>query len=104
MNDGRFQTAKFKRIGKGGKEFWLQAINNRMFDNNIRVNLVIYLATAISARKAAEANLVTAIQTVSDSAQALSSSSDELTAVSQQMSANSEGTATQAIMVASASV
>ena len=103
LNDGKFQTAEFKRIGKGGKEVWLQATYNPMFDINGRVNRVVKFATDISARKVAEAKLVTTIQTVSDNAQALSSSSEELTAVSQQMSANSEETATQANVVASAS-
>ncbi len=103
LNDGKFQTAEFKRIGKGGKEVWLQATYNPMFDINGRVHRVIKFATDISARKVAEGKLVTTIKTVSDNAQALASSSEELTAVSQQMSANSEETATQANVVASAS-
>ena len=103
LNDGKFQTAEFKRIGKGGKEVWLQATYNPMFDINGRVHRVVKYATDISARKVAAAKLVTTIQTVSDNAQALSASSEELTAVSQQMSANSEETATQANVVASAS-
>ena len=103
LNDGKFQTAEFKRIGKGGKEVWLQATYNPMFDIDGRVHRVIKFATDISARKMAERKLVTTIQTVSNNAQTLSSSSKELTAVSQQMSANSEETAAQANMVASAS-
>ena len=103
LNDGKFQTAEYKRIGKGGKEVWLQATYNPMFDINGRVNRVVKFATDISARKVAEGKLKTTIQTVSDNAKALSSSSEELTAVSQQMSANSEETATQANVVASAS-
>jgi methyl-accepting chemotaxis protein len=103
LNDGKFQTAEFKRIGRGGKEVWIQATYNPMFDINGRVNRVVKFATDITGRKTAEANLKTTIKTVSDNAQALSSASEELTAVSQQMSSNSEETATQSNVVAAAS-
>jgi methyl-accepting chemotaxis protein len=103
LNDGKFQTAEFKRIGRGGKEVWLQATYNPLFDINGRVHRVVKFAVDITARKVAEANLNTTIKTVADNAQALSSASEELTAVSQQMSSNSEETATQANVVAAAS-
>ncbi len=103
LNDGKFQTADFKRIGKGGREVWLQATYNPLFDINGKVNKVVKFATDITTRKVAEANLKVTIASVSENAQALSSASEELTAVSQQMSSNSEETATQANVVAAAS-
>jgi methyl-accepting chemotaxis protein len=103
LNDGKFQTAEFKRIGKGGREVWLQATYNPMLDINGRVNKVVKFATDITARMVAEANLKVTIKSVTENAQALSSASEELTAVSQQMSSNSEETATQANVVAAAS-
>jgi methyl-accepting chemotaxis protein len=103
LNDGKFQTAEFKRIGRGGKEVWLQATYNPMFDINGKVNRVAKFALDITLRKIAEANLKTTIKTVSDNAQSLSSASEELTTVSQQMSSNSEETATQSNVVAAAS-
>jgi methyl-accepting chemotaxis protein len=103
LNAGKFQTAEFKRIGKDGKEVWLQATYNPMFDINGKVDRVVKYATEITGRKLAEANLKTTVKTVSDNAQALSSASEELTAVSQQMSSNSEETAAQANVVAAAS-
>jgi methyl-accepting chemotaxis protein len=103
LNDGKFQTAEFKRIGRGGKEVWLQATYNPMFDINGKVNRVVKFAIDITGRKIAEANLKTTIKTVSDNAQALASASEELTTVSQQMSSNSEETATQSNVVAAAS-
>jgi len=103
LNDGKFQTAEFKRIGRGGKEVWLQASYNPMFDINGKVSRVVKFATDITGRKIAEANLKTTIKTVSDNAQALASASEELTTVSQQMSSNSEETATQSNVVAAAS-
>ena len=103
LNDGKFQTAEFKRIGKGGKEVWIQATYNPVFDINGKVHRVVKYATDITGRKVAEANLKVTIKTVSENAQALSSASEELTAVSQQMSSNSEETSAQANVVAAAS-
>jgi methyl-accepting chemotaxis protein len=103
LNDGKFQAADYKHIAKGGKEVWLQAIYNPIFDADGKVFKVIKNAIDITARKRAEENLRVTINTVSTNAQALASSSEELTAVSQQMSSNSEETATQSNVVAAAS-
>ena len=102
LNDGKFQTAEYKRVGKGGKEIWIQATYNPMFDINGKVHRIVKFATDITSRKVAERNLKATIKVVSDNAQALSSASEELTAVSQQMSSNTEETATQANVVAAA--
>ena len=103
LNDGKFQTAEFKRIGKGGKEVWLQATYNPMFDINGRVNQGGQVCHRHHRPQggAKQALKVTPSRPSANNAQALSSSSEELTAVSQQMSANSEETATQANVVAS---
>ncbi len=103
LNDGKFQTAEYKRIGKGGLEVWIQATYNPMFDINGKVNRVVKFATDITARKVAEQNLKNTLTAVNQNAQALASASEELTAVSQQMSSNSEETAAQSNVVASAS-
>jgi len=103
LNDGKFQTAEFKRIGKGGKEVWIQATYNPIFDINGKVNKVVKFATDITARKVAEANLKTTITAVNQSSQAIASAAEELTATSQQMSSNSEETSAQSNVVASAS-
>jgi PAS domain S-box-containing protein len=103
LNEGKFQTAEFKRIGKGGKEVWISATYNPQFDVNGKVVRVAKNAIDITARKLAEASLKITITTVSQNSQTLASASEELTAVSQQMSSNSEETATQANVVAAAS-
>jgi len=103
LNDGKFQAADYKRIAKGGREVWLRAIYNPIFDGDGKVTKVIKNAIDITARKRAEQGLKVTINTVSQNAQALASSSEELTAVSQQMSANSEETAAQSNVVAAAS-
>jgi methyl-accepting chemotaxis protein len=103
LNDGKFQAADYKRIAKGGREVWLQAIYNPIFDADGKPFKVVKNASDITARKKAETALQVTITAVNQNAQALASSSEELTAVSQQMSSNSEETATQSNVVAAAS-
>jgi methyl-accepting chemotaxis protein len=103
LNDGKFQAADYKRIAKGGREVWLQAIYNPIFDADGKPFKVVKNASDITARKKAETALQVTINAVNQNAQALASSSEELTAVSQQMSSNSEETATQSNVVAAAS-
>ena len=103
LNDGKFQAADYKRIAKGGREVWLQAIYNPIFDADGKPFKVVKNASDITDRKKAEAALKVTINAVNQNAQALASSSEELTAVSQQMSSNSEETATQSNVVAAAS-
>jgi methyl-accepting chemotaxis protein len=103
LNDGKFQSADYKRIAKGGREVWLQAIYNPIFDADGKPMKVVKNASDITDRKRAEAALKVTIAAVNQNAQALASSSEELTAVSQQMSSNSEETATQSNVVAAAS-
>jgi methyl-accepting chemotaxis protein len=103
LNAGKFQTAEYMRIGKGGKEVWIQATYNPRFDATGKVNKVIKFASDITARKQAEASLKRTLDTVSMNAQSLGSASEELSAVAQQMSSNSEETAAQSNVVASAS-
>ncbi|MGD0815340.1 MAG: PAS domain-containing methyl-accepting chemotaxis protein [Verrucomicrobiota bacterium] len=103
LNEGKFQAADYKRIAKGGREVWLQAIYNPIFDSDGKPFKVVKNASDITARMKAEAALKVTIEAVNQNAQALASSSEELTAVSQQMSSNSEETATQSNVVAAAS-
>ena len=103
LNAGKFQTAEYMRIGKGGKEVWIQATYNPRFDATGKVNKVIKFASDITARKQAEASLKRTLDTVAMNAQSLGSASEELSAVAQQMSSNSEETAAQSNVVASAS-
>ncbi len=103
LNEGKFQTAEFKRIAKGGREVWIQATYNPAFGIDGRVDRVIKVATDITARKVAEESLKRTMAAVAENSQTLASSAEELTAVSQQMSSNSEETAAQSNVVAAAS-
>src|ERR1700731_2813296 len=51
LNRGEFQAAEYKRVGKGGKEVWIQASYNPMLDRNGKICKVIKFATDITAKK-----------------------------------------------------
>jgi methyl-accepting chemotaxis protein len=51
LNRGEYQSAEYKRLGKGGKEVWIQASYNPVFDRNGKPCKVIKFATDITARK-----------------------------------------------------
>jgi methyl-accepting chemotaxis protein len=60
LNDGKSQAAEYKRIGKGGKEVWLQASYNPILGLDGKPFKVVKYATDITAAKELEAkNLAT---------------------------------------------
>jgi methyl-accepting chemotaxis protein len=96
LNHGEFQAGQFKRMGKGGKECWIQASYNPILDLSGKPFKVVKYATDVTEQ-------VKMIHAVAQTATTLSSSAEELTAVSHQMSSNAEETATQANVVSAAS-
>jgi methyl-accepting chemotaxis protein len=58
LRRGEFQAAEFKRIGKDGREVWLQASYNPVLDLKDSPCKVVKFATDITARKRAETHLV----------------------------------------------
>ncbi len=53
LNRGEYQAAEYKRIGKGGKEVWIQASYNPIMDLNGKPFKVVKYATDITPRKQA---------------------------------------------------
>ena len=51
LRAGKFQAAEYKRLGKGGKEVWIQASYNPIFDANGRPVKVVKFATDVTASK-----------------------------------------------------
>jgi len=56
LRQGRFQAAEYKRIGKGGKEVWIQASYNPLMGRNGKPFKVVKFATDITARKLEDAD------------------------------------------------
>lgn len=55
LRAGEYQAAEYKRFGKGGKEIWIQATYNPIFDRNGKPYKVVKFATDITAQKLASA-------------------------------------------------
>jgi len=50
LNAGEFIAAEFQRVGKGGKEVWIQASYNPIFDDQRRIIKVVKFATVVTGR------------------------------------------------------
>ncbi|WP_291396779.1 methyl-accepting chemotaxis protein [Devosia sp.] len=53
LGRGEFHSAEYKRIGKGGREVWIQASYNPIFDPDGKPYKVVKYATDITGRKSA---------------------------------------------------
>ncbi|HWE52044.1 MAG TPA: PAS domain-containing methyl-accepting chemotaxis protein [Bryobacteraceae bacterium] len=51
LNRGEYQAAEYKRIGKGGKEVWIQASYNPILDLNAKPFKVVKFATDVTQQK-----------------------------------------------------
>ncbi len=102
LNRGEYETGEYKRLGKGGKEVWLQSSYNPILDLNDKPFKVVKYATDITEQVQTRTDMAHVLKTVSENAQGLASASEELTNVSQHMGTNAEETSAQANVVASA--
>src|SRR5262249_45441405 len=57
LRGGEFVAQEFPRVGKGGKQIWIQASYNPIFDMNGRVSKVVKFATDVTDRVKAVATL-----------------------------------------------
>ncbi len=100
LNRGEFDQGEYKRLGKGGKECYINASYNPIMDLNGKPFKVVKYATDLTKEKLAYNNLVNSFGKAS---QNLGSSAEELSATATQMAKNSESTATQSQSAAAAS-
>lgn len=54
LRRGEYQAAEYKRVGKGGKEIWIQASYNPIFDSDGKPFKVVKFATDVTPRVRAE--------------------------------------------------
>ena len=66
LNAGEYIAAEFKRIAKGGREVWIQASYNPIFDLDGRVVKVVKFATDITPRVRAVADIAEGLTELSD--------------------------------------
>ena len=99
LNRGQYQMAQYRRIGKGGKEVWIEASYNPILDLNGKVCKVVKFATDITHRKSATLNLATKVNALVSS---MSSSATEMQGTAQKLSSSAEETSHQSTVVAAA--
>jgi len=51
LRSGEFQSAEFRRQARGGREVWIQATYNPVFDRQGRVERILKLATDVTERR-----------------------------------------------------
>lgn len=51
LGNGKFKASEYKRLGKGGREVWIQASYNPIFDDNGKPFKVVKYATDVTAQK-----------------------------------------------------
>ncbi len=67
LNRGEYQAAEYKRIGKGGKEVWIQASYNPIFDLNGKPCKVVKFATDTTGQKLKNADYAGQIAAINKS-------------------------------------
>ncbi|MDF2964889.1 MAG: mcpA [Rickettsiaceae bacterium] len=67
LKKGEFKSAEFKRIGKGGKEVWIQATYNPIFDPNGKPYKVVKYASDVTEQKLKSANFKGQIDAINKS-------------------------------------
>jgi methyl-accepting chemotaxis protein len=66
LGRGEFDSGQYKRVGKGGKEVWIQASYNPIFDMNGKPFKVVKYATDVTAQVRANEALAQAVQQTQD--------------------------------------
>jgi methyl-accepting chemotaxis protein len=67
LNRGEYQAKEYKRIGKGGREVWIQASYNPVLDENGKPFKVVKFATDVTAQKLRTADLAGQIAAIGKS-------------------------------------
>jgi methyl-accepting chemotaxis protein len=104
LGRGEFQAAQYKRIGKGGKEVWIEASYNPVMDLNGRPWKVVKFATDLTKRKAENAALADEFESgVKSMVRTVTSSAQNMEMTAQSLSAAAEQTNKQSSTVSAAS-
>jgi methyl-accepting chemotaxis protein len=94
LAEGNFESGQFKRFGKGGKEVWIQASYNPIFDLNGKVFKVVKFAPDVTEqiRRKEEFNqvVVTTVDTFSKNVAEISTKISRLASDSQSLGATTE--------------
>ena len=81
LRRGEYQTGEFKRMGRGGKEVWISASYNPVFDMNGRPFKVVKYATDVTKQVMTRHTAEELAEGSTASAEAVASASEEMLAV-----------------------
>ncbi|AEP08800.1 methyl-accepting chemotaxis protein [Micavibrio aeruginosavorus] len=79
LRAGQYQSSEYKRVGKGGREIWIQASYNPVFDLNGRPFKVVKFATDVTKQVIAKQNAGKMIESAAVGTEELSASVKEIT-------------------------
>jgi methyl-accepting chemotaxis protein len=102
LGSGEYQTGEYRRIGKGGREVWIQGSYSPILDENGRPVKVVKYASDVTSQVRIRKQLEALVENVAGHAQSLASASEELASVSQHMASSAEETRAQANVVSTA--
>ncbi|MBY0295940.1 MAG: PAS domain-containing methyl-accepting chemotaxis protein [Methylobacterium sp.] len=88
LRTGAYRSDVFKRVGKGGREIWIQASYNPIFDMNGKPFKVVKYATDITAKMAAQISASGASHQTLSSVQNAAAAAEELSASLSEISQN----------------
>jgi methyl-accepting chemotaxis protein len=92
LRRGEYDSGEYKRLGKGGKEVWIQASYNPIMDLNGNPFKVVKYATDLTAEKTQRMRLV---KELSEASESLSTASTELSATGEELLRNASITTEQ---------
>ena len=96
LGRGQFQSAEYKRFGKGGKVVYIQASYNPILDLNGKPFKIVKFASDVTDQVKMRSGMAELLTAIGESSIAIAASAEELTAVSQQLTTNAGDTAQQA--------
>ena len=104
LRNGEFQAAQYKRLGKGGREVWIEASYNPILDLNGRVWKVVKFATDLTPRKEQNLALAKTFETgVKSLVNTVATSANDMQGTAQSLAAAAVQTSQQSSTVSSAS-
>jgi methyl-accepting chemotaxis protein len=104
LRRGEFQTAQYKRLGKGGKEIWLEATYNPILDADGKPRKVVKFATDVTGRKEQNKTLAHAFETgVKTMVDAVATSAATMQRTAQALATAANQTTNQSTAVSAAS-
>ncbi|MGF1594945.1 MAG: PAS domain S-box protein [Kiloniellaceae bacterium] len=104
LRSGQFQSGQYKRLGKGGKEIWIEASYNPILDASGRPRKVIKFATDLTQRKAENAALADEFESgVQATVRSVAASAQDMEGTAQSLAAAAEQTNQQSSTVSAAS-